>query len=594
MTKVALIKFLVLYFFISATAYGQKVKYKDIFGLLNTKQYEAAEPFLKKYLKENDDSPNAYLFMGIIFHEKSSKDDILKQTTRAIAHMDSAIYFYDKAYKAITEKEVKRNDEYYVLYNRRDMRTGEFGVKLSDIQFDLEKKMEGLRERIDRLKMVKHYFVLADSLYKKSNSLFNTISSPYTSENEFYLRSDDKSVPALTSLAHRYDSAVKAFENYKASLSSLGKAGYNQVLVQNEITDFKKEGSTPANFYQDELNVWNYKKFAEKSKMVIEKEILPMREHLLSYDIEINKLREKLSTDSVSVKNDLTALIDKLLLDKMTKFDSDPLPMDVFSLKISDLEYRSAVLEGKGLTDSSDVHVRLAQVKKESVQLNRLDSISAKMMAQDIDKRAENYTHFITNTYSNTIVLKSYVKALNEYAARERRRIDEQMRQYQENLKWIKVLPDSVPLFEVGSLSRYKPLAVVAEKFTAGLHYTDSVSANGYFYTITSSRIPDVKVTFPVDKTNFSEGRLKSMRALTVSDAGGQIYFVLVYSERGKEGKYPATLAKIYRSDGLAWSNNYPLAFVPKEINFKQDSGELTIKNDTQLSVIDKNGKVLK
>src|SRR6478735_8383684 len=142
MAKVALIKALLLCFLFSST-YGQKIKYKEIWGLLSAKQYESAEPFLKRYLKENTDNPNAYLYMGIIFQEKSAKDDVLKQTARGI-----------------TEKEVKRNDEYYAMYNRRDLRTGEFGVKLSDIQFDLEKKMEGLRERIDRVKMVKYYFSL--------------------------------------------------------------------------------------------------------------------------------------------------------------------------------------------------------------------------------------------------------------------------------------------------------------------------------------------------------------------------------------------------------------------------------------------------
>src|SRR6187402_1359315 len=135
MVKVGLIKAL-LFCLLVSTAYGQKIKYKDIWGLLNTKQYESAEPFLKRYLKDNTDNPNAYLYMGIIFHEKSSKDDVLKQTTRMISNIDSAIFFYDKAYKTITEKEVKRNDEYYAMYNRRDLRTGEFGVKLSDIQFD--------------------------------------------------------------------------------------------------------------------------------------------------------------------------------------------------------------------------------------------------------------------------------------------------------------------------------------------------------------------------------------------------------------------------------------------------------------------------
>src|SRR5688572_22459704 len=173
MTKITLIQFL----FLSLVVYpavGQKVKYKDIWGLLSTKQYEAAEPFLKRYVRETTDNPNAFLYMGIIYQEKSSKDDVLKQTKRAIMHMDSAIFFYDKAYKSITEKELKRNDEFYQAYNRRDLRTGEFGVKLSDVQFDLEKKMEGLRERIDRVKMVKHYFTRADTLYQKSNELFKS------------------------------------------------------------------------------------------------------------------------------------------------------------------------------------------------------------------------------------------------------------------------------------------------------------------------------------------------------------------------------------------------------------------------------------
>ena len=160
MTKITLVQFLFLSFIVS-TSFGQKVKYKDIFGLLNTKRYEEAEPFLKRYLKETNDNPNAFLYMGIIYQEKSAKDDVLKQTTRAIGNMDSAIFFYEKAYKSINEKELKRNDEFYQAYNRRDLRTGEFGVKLSDIQFDLEKKMEGLRERIDRVKMVKYYFVIS-------------------------------------------------------------------------------------------------------------------------------------------------------------------------------------------------------------------------------------------------------------------------------------------------------------------------------------------------------------------------------------------------------------------------------------------------
>ena len=80
--------------------------------------------------------------MGNIYQEKASKNDVLKQTALAIANMDSAIFHYDKARKTLDEREVRKNKEYYEAYNRRDLRTGEFGVKLSDIQFDIEKKIE--------------------------------------------------------------------------------------------------------------------------------------------------------------------------------------------------------------------------------------------------------------------------------------------------------------------------------------------------------------------------------------------------------------------------------------------------------------------
>ncbi|HEY9005568.1 MAG TPA: hypothetical protein VIM75_05510 [Ohtaekwangia sp.] len=593
MIKVGLINTVFLFLLVSAV-YGQKVKYKDIYGLLKTKQYEAAEPFLKKYIKENDDNPNAYLFMGIIFHEKASKDDILKQTERTLSHMDTAIYYYTKANQMITEKELKRNDEYYELYNRRDLRTGEFGVKLSDVQFDLQKKLEGLRERTDRLKMVKYYFVLADSLYKKSNALIRSIQSAYPGEKEFYLRADETLIKTLSTLAVRYDSAVKAFENYKGSLSTLGRTNYNQVMVPREVTDFKKDGTSLADFYQNELDVWDYKRFAEKSKAVVEKEIFPMNKHLVEYDIEINKLREKLGKDSVSVKSDLTTLIDKLLMDQLKKYDKEPLPMEIFSLKIADLEYRSTVLEHRKLVDSTDVHLQVERTTKELRCAMKLDSIAAKLSTENIDEKAEDYSFFIANTYNNTIVLKSYVKLSKEFAEQEKGKLNARLSKRNESLRWLVQLSDSIPLFREARRSRFKPLSIVDEKYTAGLYYKDSLNAEGYFYSITPTRVPDIKIKFAVDKTSFRQSGLPMAKSLTFSDAAGQIYFVLMYTEKAnKDNKYAATLAKIYRSDGLAWSTNYQLAFVPKELAFKADTGELTIKADALQSVVDKNGKMV-
>jgi hypothetical protein len=530
--------------------------------------------------------------MGIIYQEKSSKDDVLKQTKRAITHMDSAIFFYDKAYKSITEKELKRNDEFYQAYNRRDLRTGEFGVKLSDVQFDVEKKMEGLKERIDRVKMVKHYFSLADSLYKRSNALFKSLQASYPEERSFYLQADENTLKKLTALSVRFDSCVKIFENYRSSSTMLGRTGYEQALSRKEINNFATEGITLANFFLDDVEVWDYKKFADKAKVAIEKDVIPMRDLLVSYDVEINKLREKLNKDSVSVKSDLTKLIDKLLMEKLKKYDKDPLPMDIFTLKISDLEYRSTLLEHKQFRDSADVHFKLRLLTKEFAYLSKLDSISAKLTAEDVDKKAEDYTHFINNAYSNTVVLKSYVKALREYGDRETRKKKAEQEQLQNSLRWIVSGTDSIPAMMDAISKSFKVLALSEEKYTAGLHYLDSTDVSAYFATIKPTRLPDVNVAFPVDKENFKLSELSGMKSVVISDAGGQLFFVLIFNEtQNTEKKYAATLAKIYRSDGLAWSMNYLLEFVPKEILFKAETSELTIKGETEQSVVDKNGK---
>jgi hypothetical protein len=592
MTKVGLIKFMWL-FFMASSVYGQKVKYKDIFALLSTKQYDQAEPFLRKYLADNDDNASAFLYMAMIFQEKALKVDILKETKLNIAYMDSSILFYNKAYKIIDDREVRKHDEYYQAYNRRDLRTGEFGVKLSDIQFDLEKKVEGLKERIDKLKMVKYYFTLSDSLYKISVALYQSFQQRYPGEQQLYLRADEKLISELTTLSLKADSSAKAFDHYKSSSIHLGKTGYNQNVTFIEINDYKTQGTSGADFFQDDLKLWDYKKFADNTKQKIEKEIFPLRDQLVNYDIEINKLRERLNADSVSVRVDLARLAEKMPDEQLKKIDPEPLPIAVFNMKTADLEYRSSILENKKFRDSTDVHFRLNLVNTEVKFLTKLDSVSTWLAAQDLNQKALDYNHFVTNTYNNTVVLSSYVKALKEYANREKRVKNAELSFRLEALKWLLDGADSIPLTMDYKSTKFTPLFIAEEKYTVGLQYKDSLSAEGYFYGITSTRTAKLKAKFPVEKTSFKKSKLPVTKALTFSDSGGQVYYVLIYSEQAIKEKYAATLAKIYSSDGLAWSNNYQLNFIPISITLNAATGELVIGNDAKQTVVDKNGKVI-
>lgn len=573
----------------------KKVKYKDIWTLLNNKQYETAEPFLKSYLAENTDNPNAYLYMGMIYQEKSLKDDILRSTALTISHMDSSIFFLNKAYAGITEKEIKKNDEYYQSFSRRDLRTGEFGIKLSDIQFDIEKRVEGLREKIDRVKMVKHYFVLSDTLYKKCTAAYVAMLAPYQEEKQFMLRAEKTTVEDLKKLSLRFDSSMKAFDQYRASMGTVGKTGYNQIIARNEIKTFKTDGSSGSDFYQNDLHIWDYRAWAEAKRRAIEDDILVIREHLVSYDQEINKLRDKVNSDSTSVKNDLTKLIDRLLLEQLRKYDDNPMPMALFAVKIADLDYKSLVIEHRKYIDSVDLRRRLVLAKEEAESALKLDSLTTQILARDFERECENYTYFINSTYSNTTVLRSYLNVMKDFSSREAGLKQERVVEIENSMRWMVVNNDSIPLNVGLANASIQPLMVETEKFTTGLNFRDSLHTIAYFYTITPSRVPDVKITFPVDGAHFRKANIPSTKSLAYSDPAGQVFYVLLYNEQlTPEKKCKATLAKIYRSDGLAWSSSIDLAFIPKELSYTTTSGEFVIRADGAESVIDKNGKILR
>ncbi len=575
-------------------AYGQKVKYKDLLVLLNAKQYDQAKPFLKKYLAENDDNASAYLFMGIIYQEEVLKNDVLKQTDMMISNADSAIFFYNKCLPKITEKEVKKNDENYLMYTRRDLRTGEFGIKLSDIQLDIETRTKSLYERRDRVTALKKLFKDSEALYGRSNALYKKLQSKFSTQKELYLQSDDSLILRLDQLAITFDSSQVAFRSYKTTLQTLGKTGYNQVVNLQEIKDFKNEGSSLTDFMTDDLKLWDYTGWAKKAVRVIRDEIYPLRKELVTFDSDINKLREKIKKDSLIVNPE--ELRNNTLFTDLKKLDADPMPSSLFQMKIAELAYASDLVAEASLKGLADISKKIILIKHQQVLLTNLDSLSHALMNRDWQKDAINYKNFIASAYGTSSVLKNLGKSTQDFAKRELITKKKELEDNMSLLKWVISESDSIPLFkDVADESKYKPL-VITENHTAGVTILDSELV-GYFYTVTPSRTADLKISFPVDSISITQRDLPLIKGLSL-DVANQTYFVLFYSESKVEGKIPVTLAKITKLAGLEWSSVFSTEFTPVELKFTSNTGELSIKTtssggDNKMVVIDKTGKRL-
>ncbi len=574
---------------------AQKVKYKDLIELLNAKQYEMAEPFLKRYLLTENENPSAYLYMGIIYQENSTKNDVLKQTEALINNMDSAIFFFEKALPMLNDKEIKRHDENYQAYVRRDPRTAEFSIKLSDIQLDIETRVKALKEKKEKVKPLKSNFIQSQKLYEKSGTLFLAIQGNYATENDMLLQSNDSLVLQLKTLVVVFDSSQLTFKNYKTILPDLGKTGYNQQQTLLKIDDFKKDGTAQTDFMINDVKVWDYSSWAKKSIETIQKEVIPMREQLLAFDMGLNKFREKLKKDSVSVKNELPKLANSTLANQLNKFDPNPLPIELFSMTIAELAYQSDLVANKPLRDSANVMLRMNSIQSEIASVRKLDSISTHLATRDFNVEDANYNHFISRAYGTTTVLRNLVKSTKDYAHRERMRKEKELEQATKALKWAIATPDSIPLFmEVPEASDSKPLVIIPDTFTIGLKYKDSLAV-GYLYSITPSRIPDVGTTFTIDAPNFKKRSLPIIKGLGVHE-GSDVYIALIYSQNKVKEGFPATIARVNKATGLAWSINYKFELTPTELLYTASTGELTIKTtgtsgESQIVVLDQKGK---
>ncbi len=583
---------------LSFGAHAQKVKYKDLIVLLTSKQYDKAEPFLKRYLKENDDNPNAYLFMGITFQEKALREDPLLHTDLLCATIDSALLNYDKAYKTITEKELRKNDEYYEPYMRRDLRTGKFVIKLSDVQLDIETRTRNLKERKERVKSLKNYFDESSSDYAKAAGIYKSLQEKYGNEKEFFLRSDDETTTILKRLSVVFDSSTQAFDKYKTVSKELGRTGHDQVISLQEIKDLKRDGSGNADFMRDDLKIWDYKRWSTQSMDIIEKEITPLREQLVSYDIEINKFRAQLQKDSVSIKNGLQQFVKKTASSQLNKYDPDPMPLSLLSMKVAELEYQSDLILNKPFRDSADVRLRLAAAKMEVTDLKMLDSLASLLNKRNFAEEEKDYKDFISKSYGTTSVLQNTVASTIDYARREKAKKLLVLNTAAQSMKWIVSASDSIPLFnDTNRDLKFKPLMIEQEKFTFGIAYKDSTSSEGYFYTITPSRIPEVKVKYPVNGAAFKKRFFPFVKGLGTTDLSGNSYITVIFSTQKTREKFQATVAKIYRADGLSWSNNFSFDSLPIDLSLNNETGEIAIKmltsdGSTKVVTIDKIGKI--
>ena len=559
-------------------AEAQKIKYKDLFVFLNAGQYKEAEPLLRKYLKDTDDNPNAFMYMGYIYEEKFYAADVLKEPSKVALYGDSAAYFLELANRNMSDKEIKKNDDFYQKFSRRNPRTGEFGIELSDVTNELGEKTKEIRDRQQKVIKLNRYFYQAVGAYDRLVLTYKNLTQPYENIRQFYLRSNDSLVAALEDLTERQDSVTLAFNSAKSVLTQMGKNNYNQKLELVGIKDFKSEGQAGADFFAEKVLLWDYNYWAQEAIKTIKKEIKPLLSGLVLVDTDLTNLRNKVSADSVSVRAELDEIQKKLLSSNLLNYDPNPMPHAVLLTKVAEIRYSSEVVAGKADRRSQDLVLRKAALDREAFVLKELDSLSNGALNRNLEQELPDYRGFVRDTYGSLLVMQSFLRTTNDYAKNQYALVSNELFILKQAMNYIVDGYDSIPAMEGAASETFFPVFIQEEAFTTGVTYrNDTSKVNGYFYTITKDRKPQIKAEFPLSHASFHYSKRGLMGGTVLNSVMGLVYFSFIWSEEVHDGKVPLVVSKIYTGDGLSWSNLFWVDSVPDQIKMAAQTGEITL-----------------
>lgn len=475
---------------------AQKIKYKDLFPILNSGNYEEGEPQLKLFLSDskNGDHANAHYQMGAILEKRFYDKDILGDTISISNAADSAVQMYTKAIELIDEKEIKKNDEYYNSFHRRDLRTGEFGIKLSDVHLDLEKKIEAINNRNQAIREFNTLLYRMKGRNNLSANIYKMIVDKADSRRNLLFQLGESDLVMLDRVRDNAQGLYTLANELKEAAKDLGTDYYQGFSNFKIIENYGADGLEQSDIFSGKLELWDYETWAsslkndyygvQEYKNIIEtkeKEILTAQQM-----IEQGQSPESVSTEA--------------LMTDFEKYDSDGVAKPVLDLKASRLEVvklgNPAI--NTALIDSTNVYAQLDAATKIIEELGSMDVVYSDISSPErISVASNRYPGILETYYGGTSGFGQFMDDLGAWL-NEQKIVWAAKSTVLDSLdRWAVSETEKVPLFEGGKTGTYLTLGVTGDslKIAFGL---DAAKSESYIVWSGPSRGILEKKTFRV------------------------------------------------------------------------------------------------
>ena len=569
--------FLLLTLVVSHLSIGQKIKYKDLFPLLNAKNYTEGEALLRQYLSDpkNAEEANPNLQMALMLEDQFLKYDIINDSTRIYESGDSAILYFNKSISLIDDKELKKRDEYYQPFFRRDLRTGEFGIKVSDVHLDIENKIEAIKNRTAEVKTLTNSLRKIIENQEIAAEGYKRLTDKFDSYNMMLLAAGQQETAIVTAVKTYGANAKNDAEDIKDMAKKLGSDKYQSEVELLKIEKFGEDGLSQPNLMEGSISMWDFEAWGLEAQSEIRGSIGLFKTMITKY---IKELRSK----KARLKNGQNAeglVVPREIHDQFQKYD--PTSIAEILLRVETFEAR--VIKQVDLQinpDLMDSSLVGSQLKIYTEALSNVDSMNAlveTISTEGLQNMKVKYRDYSDSFKKKYVTASKYVEDMKEWSERNKEWIANSVAYWKEKDKWGIIAKEGAEERQIRLEQQEEPtdgfktidvlLASVEEVIICG---ADTETQKGYVGAFGEDRYEKWMLEFTLP------GGLDSYQYTynSLPGAEGLVSFYL-YNARAQENNFSAV--SFDPSGTLRWAVNLTLPKEPLEFKFDDLTQELTI-----------------
>lgn len=393
MKKYFLIPFLIVSFF----ANGQK--FKDIFPTLVSASDEEALSILKSYMINDLDHPNANLRLALIYEKRYRSSDPITEYEKVMANAAESQLRFTKSAALVNAKEVSKNKGYYNQFASGFDGKGRPIIEFETVNGKIRRGFDSAKFVTDNLPTVYDYFTQSVNYHDKAIKAFNAINGQFNSRDKLLLMHDNQLRAKLETLISDYDSSIYYLDKYLESGKSFDGNHFNQSYTVKDIDTYRLQGLlTSPSFLVDQIEIWNYKKWAQEAIKEVETEISQLRSDLNRVELELNSSLKKISPYVASPNFDPYKIDGKLLFN-LVKYDNQSLPVSLLKYKQfkQNLLYQLGVVNDRDTTGADIVYlVQLGELIYRSKDADSLlQIVEGRVNEENINKYQSYFrTHY--------------------------------------------------------------------------------------------------------------------------------------------------------------------------------------------------------